>query len=195
MEGNIPTKPSFPTNFKAILSARMEEFPWAMLANGPAWTNTGVPYNAVKLSYIQFQITTYMYMYQATLSRTKSDKIGSPNPIKQGLQEIAFSHEPYLTNGTYICKRACHKRWHYTQFHIPTSNVCIRLGLIASFMRTARAPPHPRSSAVTGTPSLLLATTILPRRSRISSRLVVSARTAMISLATVMSNWHCKCEM
>ena len=26
-----------------ILSARMEELPWAMFAKGPAWTNTGVP--------------------------------------------------------------------------------------------------------------------------------------------------------
>ena len=40
---HLPTKPSGPTSFKAILSARMEELPWAMLANGPAWTNTGFP--------------------------------------------------------------------------------------------------------------------------------------------------------
>ena len=39
-----PTNPSGPTSFKAILSAKIEELPWAMLANGPAWTNTGVPW-------------------------------------------------------------------------------------------------------------------------------------------------------
>lgn len=38
-----PTNPSGPTSLSAILSAMMEELPWAMLANGPAWTNTGVP--------------------------------------------------------------------------------------------------------------------------------------------------------
>lgn len=43
-----------------------------------------------------------------------------------------------------------------------TSSVCIRFGLIASFIRTANAPPTPRSSTVTGSPALLLATTILP---------------------------------
>lgn len=39
----LPTNPCGPTSFKAILSAKMEEFPWAMLAKGPACTNTGVP--------------------------------------------------------------------------------------------------------------------------------------------------------
>ena len=60
------------------------------------------------------------------------------------------------------------------------------------FVMCKKPPSFTRSSAVTGWPCLLLATTILPRRSRMSRRLVVSARTAMISLATVMSNWHCK---
>ena len=41
-------------------------------------------------------------------------------------------------------------------------------------------------------PSLLLATTILPNLSRISVKEVASARTAIISLDTVMSN--CVCE-
>lgn len=40
---SVTTNPSSPTSFRAILSARIEELPWAMLANGPAWTNTGVP--------------------------------------------------------------------------------------------------------------------------------------------------------
>lgn len=44
----LPTKPSRPTNFKASLSASTEELPWAMLAKGPAWTNTGVPCNNEK---------------------------------------------------------------------------------------------------------------------------------------------------
>jgi hypothetical protein len=34
--------------------------------------------------------------------------------------------------------------------------------MMASFMRTVKAPPTPRSSAVTGSPALLLPTTILP---------------------------------
>ena len=74
---SVTTKPSLPTSLRAILSARMEELPWAMLAKGPAWTKTGVP-----------------------------------------------------------------------------SRVCMRLGLMASFMRTVRAPAAPRSSAVTGSPAL-----------------------------------------
>ena len=107
---------------------------------------------------------------------------------------------------------------------------------MASFIRTVRAPATPKSSAVTGSPALqtklilsgmkigidtilvqtsylLEATTILPKRSLMSARLVVKAKTAMISLnrgyfyfsayictfiingkkethlATVMSNW------
>lgn len=47
-----------------------------------------------------------------------------------------------------------------------------------------------RSSAVTGTPARLDATTMFPRRSLMSFRLVVNASTAIISDATVMSNWH-----
>lgn len=31
-----------PTSFRATLSATMDELPCAMLANGPAWTSTGV---------------------------------------------------------------------------------------------------------------------------------------------------------
>lgn len=51
-----------------------------------------------------------------------------------------------------------------------------------------------KSSAVTGCPSLSLATTILPSRSFMSARLSVKASTAMISLATAMSNcaWDSK---
>ncbi len=60
--------------------------------------------------------------------------------------------------------------------------------LMASFMSTVSAPATPRSSAVTGSPALEEATTILPSRSRMSARSVVRARMAMISLATVMSN-------
>jgi hypothetical protein len=57
-------------------------------------------------------------------------------------------------------------------------------GMMASFIRTASAPPTPRSSAVTGSPFLSKPMTIRPRRSRMSFRLVVSARIAIISLAT-----------
>lgn len=51
-----------------------------------------------------------------------------------------------------------------------------------------------RSSVVMGCPLRLVATTILARRWRMSSRLLVSASTAMISLATVMSNWAWRTE-
>lgn len=40
---DLPTNPSLPTSFRAILSASTEELPWAMLAKGPACTKTGVP--------------------------------------------------------------------------------------------------------------------------------------------------------
>ena len=69
-----------------------------------------------------------------------------------------------------------------------TCRVCIRFGLMASFMRTARAPDTPRSSAVMGSPCLLGATTMAPSLSRMSARLVESAKTAIHSLATEMSN-------
>ncbi|MPN11398.1 hypothetical protein SDC9_158699 [bioreactor metagenome] len=67
------------------------------------------------------------------------------------------------------------------------STVCIRLGLMASRISTVMAPATPRSSAVTASPARLMPMTILPSRSRISLRLVVSARMAMISEATVIS--------
>ena len=40
---SVQTYPSSPTSFSAIWSATIEELPCAMLANGPAWTMTGVP--------------------------------------------------------------------------------------------------------------------------------------------------------
>mmetsp|Transcript_8357 Transcript_8357/g.18239 ORF Transcript_8357/g.18239 Transcript_8357/m.18239 type:complete len:227 (+) Transcript_8357:1266-1946(+) len=68
------------------------------------------------------------------------------------------------------------------------SAVCMRVGMMASFMSTVMAPPAPRSSAVMGAPFLEYPTTIAPSFSRISLRLVASASTAMTSEATVMSN-------
>mmetsp|Transcript_87742 Transcript_87742/g.175513 ORF Transcript_87742/g.175513 Transcript_87742/m.175513 type:complete len:215 (-) Transcript_87742:628-1272(-) len=67
------------------------------------------------------------------------------------------------------------------------STVCMRVGMMASFIKTVSAPPMPRSSAVTVSPALERATTMRPSRSRMSSKLVVSASTAMISEATAMS--------
>mmetsp|Transcript_27783 Transcript_27783/g.51879 ORF Transcript_27783/g.51879 Transcript_27783/m.51879 type:complete len:212 (+) Transcript_27783:1118-1753(+) len=67
------------------------------------------------------------------------------------------------------------------------SSVCMRFGLIASFISTVRAPVTPRSSAVTAFPFLSRATTILEKRSRMSAKDVARARIAMISDATVMS--------
>lgn len=59
----------------------------------------------------------------------------------------------------------------------------------SSYSSGGEAEPLTRSSVVTGAPLRLVATTILARRWRMSSRLLVRASTAMISLATVMSNW------
>jgi len=67
------------------------------------------------------------------------------------------------------------------------SSVCMRLGLMASFMSTIIAPAQPRSSAVTGSPDLLMPMIIRPRRLRMSSVPSASARMAMISEATDMS--------
>ena len=44
-----------------------------------------------------------------------------------------------------------------------TSSVCIKFGLMASFMRMARDPVAPMSSQVIGSPDLLFPMTILPR--------------------------------
>mmetsp|Transcript_11659 Transcript_11659/g.28664 ORF Transcript_11659/g.28664 Transcript_11659/m.28664 type:complete len:387 (-) Transcript_11659:843-2003(-) len=68
------------------------------------------------------------------------------------------------------------------------STVCINVGNSASFMSTVSAPPHPRSSAVMGSPPLEYPTTMLPSFSRRSGRSFARANTAMISDATVMSN-------
>mmetsp|Transcript_16838 Transcript_16838/g.63854 ORF Transcript_16838/g.63854 Transcript_16838/m.63854 type:complete len:426 (+) Transcript_16838:562-1839(+) len=67
------------------------------------------------------------------------------------------------------------------------SRLCMSVGLMASRISTASAPPQPRSSAVTGRPARERATTMLPRRSRMSRRLVARASTAITSDATVMS--------
>ena len=95
----------------ASRSAMIELLPWAMLANGPAWTKAG-----------------------------------------------------------------------------PPSSVWSRFGLIASRSRTVIAPATPRSSAVTGLPSVVVARTIRPSRARRSNRSVARARTAMTSEPTVMTN-------
>ena len=78
--------------------------------------------------------------------------------------------------------------------HVIDVHIRCEIGILG-FERRTTSPISPRkrtqltrSSAVTGSPLVLLATTILPRRSRMSLRLVVKARMAMISLATVMSN-------
>ncbi|KAH3658744.1 hypothetical protein OGATHE_006469 [Ogataea polymorpha] len=101
---------SVPASFRAILSARTEEAPIEILANGPACTNTGVP-----------------------------------------------------------------------------SRVCMRLGLMASFMMAVRAPAHPRSSQVIGSPDFDEATTIFPSLSLISFKDDDRAKIAITSEATVMS--------
>mmetsp|Transcript_430 Transcript_430/g.817 ORF Transcript_430/g.817 Transcript_430/m.817 type:complete len:219 (-) Transcript_430:616-1272(-) len=112
---SVIQNPSLPVSLRAIWSATIEEFPWAMLANGPACTNTGV-----------------------------------------------------------------------------CSMVCMRVGIIASFISTSMAPPTPRSSAVTGIDgrpllSLLMPITMRPNLSRMSSKEVVRARIAITSEATEIS--------
>mmetsp|Transcript_4613 Transcript_4613/g.10930 ORF Transcript_4613/g.10930 Transcript_4613/m.10930 type:complete len:239 (+) Transcript_4613:551-1267(+) len=112
---SVTQYPSFPTNFSAISSATTDEFPVAILANGPACTKTGV-----------------------------------------------------------------------------RSTVCINVGMIASFMRTVKAPPHPRSSAVTGVPAREYPTTMAPSFSLMSAKSLDKAKTAMTSEATVISNPVCR---
>mmetsp|Transcript_435 Transcript_435/g.842 ORF Transcript_435/g.842 Transcript_435/m.842 type:complete len:210 (+) Transcript_435:839-1468(+) len=68
------------------------------------------------------------------------------------------------------------------------STVCINVGHNASFINTASAPPHPKSSAVIGSPALEYPTTIFPSLLRKSGKSLANANTAMISDATVMSN-------
>mmetsp|Transcript_5398 Transcript_5398/g.7954 ORF Transcript_5398/g.7954 Transcript_5398/m.7954 type:complete len:202 (-) Transcript_5398:810-1415(-) len=67
------------------------------------------------------------------------------------------------------------------------STVCIKFGMIASFISTAMAPLTPKSSAVMESPDLEYATTMFPNFSRISRRLVDIANTVITSLATLMS--------
>mmetsp|Transcript_14808 Transcript_14808/g.41264 ORF Transcript_14808/g.41264 Transcript_14808/m.41264 type:complete len:252 (+) Transcript_14808:625-1380(+) len=86
---SVTQNPSGPTSLRAISSATTDEFPVAMLANGPAWTKTGV-----------------------------------------------------------------------------RSTVCMSVGMMASFIKTVRAPPQPKSSAVTGSPFRENPTTIAPSFSR-----------------------------
>ena len=67
------------------------------------------------------------------------------------------------------------------------SSVCTRFGLSASFMITVIAPATLRSSAVTGFPSCVDATTMLPSRRRRSATSEASANTAMISEAATIT--------
>ena len=70
----------------------------------------------------------------------------------------------------------------------PPSSVCIRLGLMASLSSTVIEPATLRSSAVIGVPSFVVARTMRPRRARRSRRSRASARIAMTSEATVITN-------
>ncbi len=62
---------------------------------------------------------------------------------------------------------------------------------MASFISTVIAPAALRSSAVTGSRLRFWPMTMRPKRSRMSRRLVVSARIAITSLATLMSKPVC----
>ena len=59
---------------------------------------------------------------------------------------------------------------------------------MASFIKTVKAPPTPRSSAVTASPLELRATTMFPNQFRISFKSFANARMIIISLATEISN-------
>ena len=63
---------------------------------------------------------------------------------------------------------------------------CMVVGMRASMSSTQRAPVMPKSSAVRGSPEREKHAIIRPRRARRSVRSVASARTAMISEATVI---------
>mmetsp|Transcript_8713 Transcript_8713/g.22735 ORF Transcript_8713/g.22735 Transcript_8713/m.22735 type:complete len:244 (-) Transcript_8713:576-1307(-) len=67
------------------------------------------------------------------------------------------------------------------------SSVCIVVGCSASMRRTVRAPVMPKSSAVSGSPLFEKAAIMLPSRLRRSAKSLASARTAMISDATVIA--------
>lgn len=83
---------------------------------------------------------------------------------------------------------------HKVGMHLPFSCFKRQNKQITVYSRV-HSTEHTKSSAVTGSPFLSLATTIFPSLSFISFRLVVSARMAIISLATAISNWACKTEM
>lgn len=74
------------------------------------------------------------------------------------------------------------------------STVYIRVGIIASFINTVKAPPTPRSSAVIASPFVFRAITMFPNLSLISFKSFARARIIMISLATEISKpvYHSK---
>jgi hypothetical protein len=68
-----------------------------------------------------------------------------------------------------------------------TSSVCIKLGLIASFIKIASDPVAPISSQVIGSPDLESPITILPNLRCISGKSLERASTAIHSEATAIS--------
>lgn len=92
-------------------------------------------------------------------SELESDEIGEDRRVTMGdVGERSSVDEDRRALGVASIRLKRQKRKRYR-----TSSVCMRFGLIASFMRIASEPVTPISSAVIGTPALLFATTILPK--------------------------------
>ena len=68
-----------------------------------------------------------------------------------------------------------------------SSNVCTRLGFIASLSNAVIAPSAPKSNTVTGSPDFVYATRIFETRRCKSLKSLARQRIAIISVATVIS--------
>mmetsp|Transcript_10087 Transcript_10087/g.42921 ORF Transcript_10087/g.42921 Transcript_10087/m.42921 type:complete len:393 (+) Transcript_10087:1070-2248(+) len=118
--------------------------------------------------------------FSSPISAPKPASVKTKPPSPTMLRPISSAMTLELPDAMFAKGPAC------TNTGVP-SNVCIRVGLMASFISVVSAPVIPRSSAVTGLPSMSGATTICPKRFSMSFNPVVIASTAIISLATVMS--------
>lgn len=121
-----------------------------------------------------------------------SNPMSEPNPasvMTKPFSPTSFKAISSATIDEFPCAMlAKGPAWMNTGFD---STVYIKVGMIASFIKTVNAPPTPRSSAVTASPFELSATTMFPNQFLISLRSLASARTIIISLATEMSKPVC----
>ena len=124
-------------------------------------------------------------LYLHLMSINFSAPISAPNPLSVTTYSPSFiaiwsARIELLPWAIFAKGPACTK-------HGVCSIVCKRFGFIASFRSTVIAPATWRSSAVTGFPSYVEPITILPSLCLRSFRLVVNARMAITSEATVIS--------